>query len=60
MREIQVSISADSLNLFCLTARGTSEIGKFGYRVGDPLIGNVTAILPGARGYPVQVRLYSP
>jgi hypothetical protein len=36
-------------------ARGTSENGKFGYRVGDPLVGNVTQILEGARGYPVQV-----
>ncbi|KAH7311346.1 cutinase-domain-containing protein [Stachybotrys elegans] len=37
-----------------LSARGTSESGKFGYRVGDPVIGNVTAVLNGARGYPVQ------
>ncbi|CAH0046688.1 unnamed protein product [Clonostachys solani] len=37
-----------------LAARGTSEIGKFGYRIGDPLIGNVTETLPGSRGYPVQ------
>lgn len=37
-------------------ARGTSEIGVFGYRVGDPVTGNVTEVLPGSRGYPVQVR----
>ncbi|VUC26864.1 unnamed protein product [Clonostachys rosea] len=37
-----------------LSARGTSEIGKFGYRIGDRLIGNVTETLNGARGYPVQ------
>jgi cutinase len=37
-----------------LTARGTSEPGTFGYRVGDPLVGNVTESLPGSRGYPVQ------
>jgi cutinase len=37
-----------------LSARGTSESGKFGYRVGDPVIGNVTEVLEGSRGYPVQ------
>jgi hypothetical protein len=39
-----------------LAARGTSENGKFGYRVGDPVIGNITEVLPGSRGYPIQVR----
>lgn len=43
-------------------ARGTSEInavnnGKFGVIVGDPIMGNLTAIMPSARGYPVQVLL---
>lgn len=44
-------------------ARGTSEPnyeegdGKFGVVVGDPVVSNVTAILPDARGYPVQVCL---
>ena len=28
--------------------------GKFGMMVGDPLMGNLTALIPGARGYPVQ------
>jgi cutinase len=42
-----------------LVARGTSEPnfapdGKFGVVVGDPIISNLTAILPNARGYPVQ------
>ncbi|KAE9988982.1 hypothetical protein EG328_003298 [Venturia inaequalis] len=43
-----------------LIARGTSEPnfkegnGKFGLVVGDPLIGNLTAKFPSARGYPVQ------
>lgn len=42
------------------TARGTSEPnyaqgGKFGVIVGDPVVSNVTAIISGARGYPVQV-----
>lgn len=43
-------------------ARGTSEPnyeegdGKFGFIVGDPIVSNVTEILPDARGYPVQVR----
>jgi cutinase len=41
------------------TARGMGESnsepsGKFGMIVGYPLIGNVTALIPGARGYPVQ------
>jgi hypothetical protein len=41
-------------------ARGTSEPnyeaggGKFGVVVGDPVVSNTTARLPGARGYPVQ------
>ncbi|CAI4215601.1 unnamed protein product [Parascedosporium putredinis] len=41
-----------------LVARGTSEPnaagGKFGIVVGDPVVSNTTAKLPGARGYPVQ------
>jgi cutinase len=28
--------------------------GKFGLMVGDPLMGNITALIPIARGYPVQ------
>lgn len=41
------------------TARGTSEPnyaqgGKFGVIVGDPVISNLTRVLPRARGYPVQ------
>jgi cutinase len=40
-------------------ARGASEEnspinGKFGAFLGDPLMDNVTALLSGARGYPVQ------
>jgi hypothetical protein len=44
-----------------IPARGTSEPnfeaggGKFGVIVGDPVVSNTTAALPGARGYPVQV-----
>jgi cutinase len=56
-----------SLSLTCLhsntyLARGTSEPnyeggdGKFGIIVGDPVVTNTTLRLPGARGYPVQVR----
>ncbi|KAF2397612.1 alpha/beta-hydrolase [Trichodelitschia bisporula] len=42
-----------------LVARGTSEPnyangGKFGVVVGDPVVSNLTKVLPGARGYPVQ------
>ncbi|KAG9254859.1 cutinase-domain-containing protein [Emericellopsis atlantica] len=42
-----------------LVARGTSEPnfadgGKFGVIVGDPVVSNLTEILPGSRGYPVQ------
>jgi hypothetical protein len=36
-------------------ARGTSEPGPFGVIVGDPLIRNVVAAIPSARGYAVQV-----
>lgn len=41
------------------TARGTSEPnfepnGKFGLVVGDPVVSNVSRIIPGARGYPEQ------
>lgn len=45
-----------------MVARGTSEPnyeaggGKFGIVVGDPVVSNVTEVLPGARGYPVQVK----
>ncbi|KAF2258982.1 hypothetical protein CC78DRAFT_556265 [Lojkania enalia] len=41
-----------------LVTRGTSEpsFRKFGVIVGDPVVSNVSKILPGARGYPVQVR----
>ncbi|WYZ42517.1 hypothetical protein EsH8_VI_000216 [Colletotrichum jinshuiense] len=48
-----------------LVARGTSEPnfegggGKFGIIVGDPVVSNTTLVLPGARGYPVQVRIQS-
>ncbi|KAF2429791.1 alpha/beta-hydrolase, partial [Tothia fuscella] len=40
-----------------IIARGTSESnakvdGKFGTIVGDPLMRNLTAIMPNARGYP--------
>ncbi|PNS16976.1 mevalonate kinase [Sphaceloma murrayae] len=42
-----------------LVARGTGEPdfaqgGKFGVIVGDPVISNLTKVLPNARGYPVQ------
>ncbi|TKX24094.1 cutinase-like protein 5 [Elsinoe australis] len=42
-----------------LVARGTGEPdfaqgGKFGVVVGDPVISNLTKILPNVRGYPVQ------
>lgn len=36
-------------------ARGTSEPGPFGVIVGDPLVKNVVAAIPSARGYAVQV-----
>jgi hypothetical protein len=36
-------------------ARGTSEPGPFGVIVGDPLVTNVVAAMPLARGYAVQV-----
>lgn len=46
-------------DLEILVARGTSEPnaenGKFGIVVGDPIVTNTTLVLPGARGYPVQV-----
>lgn len=50
------------VNTKVVVARGTSEPnyeaggGKFGIIVGDPVVSNVTELLPGARGYPVQVR----
>ncbi|KAI9166290.1 Cytochrome P450 monooxygenase iccF [Paramyrothecium foliicola] len=42
-----------------LVARGTSEVnfepdGKFGVVVGDPVISNLTEVLDGVQGYPVQ------
>jgi hypothetical protein len=37
------------------TARGTSEPGPFGVIAGDPLVKNVVAAIPDARGYAVQV-----
>ncbi|KAF2670610.1 alpha/beta-hydrolase [Microthyrium microscopicum] len=42
-----------------IIARGTSEPnsktnGKFGSIVGDPIMANLTAIMPNTRGYPVQ------
>jgi hypothetical protein len=40
------------------SARGTSEPGPFGVIVGDPLVAAVSKLVPGARGYAVQVQLY--
>jgi len=37
-----------------LVGRGTSEIGRFGVIVGDPLVRSVSQAVPGARGYAVQ------
>ncbi|KAL2211636.1 alpha/beta-hydrolase [Sarocladium strictum] len=42
-----------------IVARGTSEInfadgGKFGVVIGDPIVSNVTELLDGVQGYPVQ------
>ncbi|KAF1809649.1 alpha/beta-hydrolase [Eremomyces bilateralis CBS 781.70] len=37
-----------------LVARGTSEPGPFGIIAGDPLVKNVVAAMPEARGYAVQ------
>jgi cutinase len=57
-------IASGCAALEVLVARGTSEVnyeakgGKFGIVVGDPLISNLTLVLPGARGYPVQVTYY--
>jgi cutinase len=42
--------------LMVFAARGTSEPGPFGVIAGDPLVKNVVAAVPGARGYAVQVR----
>jgi cutinase len=42
-----------------LKARGTSEPGDFGVIVGDPLVRAVTASIPTARGYAVQVSVLS-
>jgi len=47
-------------SLEILIARGTSEPGPFGLIVGDPLVKNVAALVPGSRGYAVQVRLDNP
>jgi cutinase len=49
-----------SLTFTLRKARGTSEPnyaegGKFGVIVGDPVVSNLTEVLPGSRGYPVQV-----
>jgi hypothetical protein len=55
------NIPAGCSDFEILVARGTSEPdyadgGKFGVVVGDPVVSNTTLALPGARGYPVQVR----
>ena len=67
MRSLSVSVGDSSLEFDVLIkhnpnpARGTSEPnyvaggGKFGIVVGDPVVSNTTLVLPGARGYPVQV-----
>jgi hypothetical protein len=39
-----------------IVGRGTSEPGPYGVIVGDPLVAAVQKLLPGARGYSVQVR----
>lgn len=62
----QLTSSIPNKRLSISQARGTSEPndehgnGKFGVIVGDPIVSNTTLILPGARGYPVQVRPWSP
>jgi hypothetical protein len=38
-----------------LVARGTGEPGPFGVIVGDGLVNRVKRLVPGARGYAVQV-----
>lgn len=43
------------INAYASIARGTSEPGPFGVIVGDPLVKNVVAAMPTARGYAVQV-----
>jgi hypothetical protein len=40
-----------------LVARGTGEPGSFGMIVGDGLVNRVKRLVPGARGYAVQVGL---
>jgi hypothetical protein len=37
-------------------ARGTGELGDFGFIVGDPLLKTVRQAIPEVRGYAVQVR----
>lgn len=59
------NVGQDCHALTASSARGTSEPnyadgGKFGVIVGDPVVSNTSAILPGARGYPVQVKPVSP
>jgi cutinase len=59
-----VPINPDDVPTGCspyevLVARGTSETnfepdGKFGVVVGDPVISNLTRVLDGVQGYPVQ------
>jgi cutinase len=59
-----VPINPDDIPTGCspyevLVARGTSEInfepdGKFGVVVGDPVVSNLTRVLDGVQGYPVQ------
>ncbi|KAF2670435.1 alpha/beta-hydrolase [Microthyrium microscopicum] len=57
---VKEHIPTGCADLEILVARGTSEPdykegnGKFGVIIGDPLIGNLTKTLTGARGYPVQ------
>jgi hypothetical protein len=43
-----------------LVARGTGEPGPFGLIVGDGLVNRVKRLVPGARGYAVQVRVSRP
>src|ERR1700677_1889407 len=38
-----------------ILARGTGELGEFGFIVGDPLLKRVKQSLPEVRGYAVQV-----
>ncbi|KAK0391898.1 hypothetical protein NLU13_1396 [Sarocladium strictum] len=52
-------IPRDCSDFEILVARGTSENsfadgGKFGVIIGDPIVSNVTQVLQGVQGYPVQ------